>query len=105
MPTFSAIVILEYWFKMNASCSNSFSVFVDDLCDIVFFAIFALQIFATSEKSVVLGDCCNSYDWSFFNTSLSESFVNACAKSNVVKELFGVICLVFRCERIIFFVC
>lgn len=105
MTAFCTIIILEYWFEMNASSCNSFLVFVNNLSDIVFVPVFALQILATGEKSVVLIDRSNSYYRCLFNSSLCESFVYASAKGDIVEELFRITCLVFCCKRVVFFVC
>ncbi len=83
---------------MNTSDIYSLSVFFNDVAEIVFITIAALQVLAAGEKSVVLSDWSNSNNRSFFNSCGGESFVDTCAECNIVEELLGVVSFILLCQ-------
>ncbi len=94
MTILSDIVVLEHWLQVNALVLNGCSVFLKDVINFGSVLSRSSKVLSASQKSVVLGDSCNSCGWSLVNSLDSECSVDVCNKVFVAEEALWVCSLI-----------
>ena len=95
MTTPSFVIVLEYWLQVDSSNINGFSVFLNNLLDVIFVTIASLEIFASSQECVILSNWLYSCDRCLLNTGRRECLIYVGTKSYVVEEFFWVVGFIF----------
>lgn len=103
MTITSNIKVLKLRFQMNSSVSNSSLVFLDNISNSLLFFWGNIQVFPSSNISVLGGDRFNSSCGVFINTLNSEGRIDQSTKFTVIEHIVGG--FVFQSKSIKFFFC
>lgn len=94
MTILSDIVVLEHRLQVNTLVFNGCSVFFKDVINLGSVLSRSSKVLSASQKSVILGDSCNSCRWSLVNSLNGECSVDICNEVFVAEEALWVCSLI-----------
>jgi hypothetical protein len=100
MLVFGNVKVLEHRFQVNSFDSNSLSVMVKNLCNLLLFVSRDVEVRSSSWHGVIVGDWGHYSGWLLLDAVRSEGGVDVGAERLVVEHNLWIVGLVLQSEGV-----